>query len=107
MRKVTEAAVNNGSGLYDSEGLIDTLISDCNNAVRACIGGQYIAFCNTMVQMVQKLGKLKSGVQNEMASKEETINRLKRQLRELGAEIEEVPAERLTEIVGRKSNGED
>lgn len=107
MKKVTELAVNNGSGLYDSEGLIDTLISDCNNAVRACVGGQYIAFCNTMVQMVQKLGKLKNGVQSEIASREETINHLKSQLRELGAEIEEVPAERLTEIIGRKSNGKD
>lgn len=107
MRNVTELEVNNGRGLYDSEGLIDTLISDCNNAVRACVGGQYIAFCNTMVQMVQKLARLKTGIKNDFTSKDQYIEQLKNQLREQGVEIKEVPAERLTEIIGRKSNGKD
>lgn len=87
MKKVANVEINNGGGLYDNEGLIDTLISDCNSAVKACVSGQYIAFCNTMVQMVQKLANLKNGIQRDLQSRDQTIEDLKNQLRDVGVEI--------------------
>lgn len=80
--------VNNDKGLLDNIGLIDSLIVDCNNAVKGCVGGQYIAFCNTMVQMVQKLVNLKSGVKSDLENREQTIRDYERRLAELGYPIE-------------------
>lgn len=102
MKKVTELEVNNGRGLYDSDGLIDTLISDCNNAVKSCVGGQYIAFCNIMVQMVQKLAKLKIGIRNDIQNRENNIRFLEKQLSDLGHPIDKIDANDLL-----KSGSED
>ena len=57
-----------GLGLMDNEGLIDSLISDCNNSVKQLTCGNYIAWCNINVQMVQKLANLKVGVHNDTES---------------------------------------
>lgn len=95
MKKIENVKINNGGGLYDNDGLIDTLISDCNNAVKACISGQYIAFCNTMVQMVQKLANLKIGVANDLKNKDENIAELEKRLSDLGHPIEKISAEEL------------
>ena len=57
---------NDGRGFLDNEGLIDSLILDCNRAVKELAGGQYIAWCDIMVKMVQKLANLKNGVHNDM-----------------------------------------
>ena len=68
-------------GLYDSEGLIDTLIVDCNLLQKELVSGQYIGFCVKLVEMVQKLNNLKKGVRNDAESKD-------RQIAELLARIE-------------------
>lgn len=105
MRKATGSEVNNGNGLYDSQGLIDTLISDCNNAVKSCVGGQYIAFCNIMVQMVQKLAKLKIGVRNDIQNRETNIRFLEKQLSDLGHPINKIDANDL--LKGGSEDGEN
>ena len=95
-------------GLYSTSELIDSLIVDCNNAVKSCINGQYIQFCNTMVQMVQKLANLKTGVSNEMKNRDETIEMLKRNIRELGGKCEDIPIEEfVNEAEGSVANGKD
>ena len=68
-------------GLYDNEGLIDTLIVDCNLLQKELVSGQYIGFCVKLVEMVQKLNNLKKGVRNDTESKD-------RQIAELLARIE-------------------
>lgn len=68
--------VNDGKGFFDNEGLVDSLIVDCNNAVKELSNGQYIAFCDQMVQMVRKLANLKKGIVNDMKSKDEQIKDL-------------------------------
>lgn len=68
--------VNDGKGFLDNEGLVDSLIVDCNNAVKELTNGQYIAFCDQMVQMVRKLANLKKGIVNDMKSKDEQIKDL-------------------------------
>lgn len=67
---------NDGKGFLDNEGLVDSLIVDCNNAVKELTNGQYIAFCDQMVQMVRKLANLKKGIVNDMKSKDEQIKDL-------------------------------
>lgn len=44
------------------ETLIDSIIVDCNNAVKAIMNGQYILFCRTMYEMAQKLVAVKQGL---------------------------------------------
>lgn len=86
--------VNDGGGLYDNAGLCDTLIADCNNLVKQAMSGQYLQFCNTVVGMVQKLGNLKSGIKNDLASKDATIEELKRMNDALVTEKTGLPVER-------------
>lgn len=74
--------VNDGGGLYDSAGFIDTIILDCNNSVKQLAGGNYIGFCNAMVEIVKKLTVLKDGVTNEK-------NAMLKQVDEMGKQLEE------------------
>ena len=68
--------VNDGGGLYDSIGLIDTLIVDCNDLPKALFDGQNVRFCGLVVQMVQKLAQLKEGVKNDLESAYRRIDEL-------------------------------
>ena len=69
--------VNDGGGLYDSIGLIDSLILDCNNGMKALISGSPLEYAATAVQMVQKLGTLRDGIKNEKESLEQQIKELR------------------------------
>lgn len=53
------------------ETLVDSIIVDCNNAVKAIMNGQYILFCRTMYEMVQKLVALKQNLAAEKKTPEE------------------------------------
>lgn len=72
-----EIRVNDGKGLMDSEGLIDTLIIDCNELPKTLMEGQYVHFCAKICEMVQKLSRLKSGVKSDMESRDEMIRELR------------------------------
>ena len=73
-----EVKVNDGKGLFDAEGMIDSLIIDCNNAVKAVASGEYIGWCGISVQMVQKLSALKRGITADIKSRDEEISELKK-----------------------------
>lgn len=76
-RKLTDdITVNDGRGLFDSEGLIDTLIEDCNELVGFLVSGRYVAVCSRIVGMVQKLGALKTGVRDNIEARDEQIKEL-------------------------------
>ena len=94
MRQIGDTKINNGCGLYDNEGLCDTLISDCNNLVKQACSGQYIQFCNTVVQMVQKLVNLKCSIKADLASKDKTIEELKQMNADLAEQTDGIPVER-------------
>lgn len=47
------------------EQLIDSLLVDCNEAVKAIMQGQYILFCRLMYEMAQKLVTVKRTVAAE------------------------------------------
>lgn len=70
--------VNDGGGLYDNVGLVDTLIVDMNNLVRRAMAGEYIGFCTTAVSIVQRLANLKTGIQNDIDSLKEQIEELQK-----------------------------
>ena len=103
-KKIGDITVNDGNGLFDNEGLCDSLIMDCNNAVKTICAGNYIAFCNTMVQMVQKLSNLKDGIKKDMASKNKIIEELKEQNNRLVEQFTGLPVEKAKDGEG---NGTD
>lgn len=78
MKKVGDMTVNDGGGLFDSEGLCDSMIADCNTAVKAICTGQYVQFCMTVTGIVQKLVNLKSGIKADMDSMRAKVEELKR-----------------------------
>ena len=69
--------VNDGGGLYDSIGLIDSLILDCNNGMKALISGSPLEYAAVTVGMVQKLGELKRSIKSDMESLEQQIKELR------------------------------
>lgn len=86
--------VNDGKGFWNNEGLCDTLIADCNNAVKQLASGQYIAFCGIVYNMAQKLANLKKGIRAELDSKDEIIEDLKRVNNSLMEEETGIPVDK-------------
>lgn len=84
-------------GVFNSQNLIDSLISDCNDAVGAVSQGKYILWCKTMYEMVQKLALLKNGLANDLKSKDEVISSLRSQLVSAGVDVRVVPVNELTD----------
>lgn len=68
--------VNDGGGLYDNVGLIDTLTVDCNDVTRLLVTGHYIAFCAKMVEIVKKLSLLREGVEHDISDRDRQIKEL-------------------------------
>lgn len=78
VKKVGNLTVNDGGGLYDNEGLCDTLINDLNNLIKQFMNGQYIVGCSVAAQMAQKLINLKKGIKADLDSMREKVEDLKR-----------------------------
>lgn len=53
------------------ENLVDSIIVDCNEAVKAIMNGQYILFCRYVHEMAQKLVALKQSIAAEKKPPEE------------------------------------
>ena len=69
--------VNDGGGLFDSAGLIDSMIVDCNNMTKALVSGNYVEYAMLNVGMVQKLNELKKGIKNDTDSLLKQLEELK------------------------------
>lgn len=69
--------VNDGKGLMDTYGMIDSLIVDVNDMVKLICSGQYVAFCQKPVAIVQKLAALRNGIKAEMDNREAQITDMK------------------------------
>ena len=86
-------SANDGGGLFDSIGLIDTLIVDVNALPKKLMCGEYVGFCARVVEIVQKLGQLKIGVQKDtqflkdrVAEYAEYINKIEAEKTQTGEE---------------------
>lgn len=86
--------VNDGNGLYDNQGICDTLIGDLNNLVKNAVAGQFIQCSNIIVNMTKKLANLKKGIASDLASKDRIIEELKRINDELVSQTTGLPVER-------------
>lgn len=90
------------NGLLTNKELVDTLISDLNSLVKNVAGGQYIQACFIVTGMSQKMLNLKEGIKKDIDSKNRVIESLKEQLRQAGAEVEDIS---IDEFI--KKGGED
>lgn len=70
--------VNDGNGLYDNEGLCDTLLYDLNRLPKVLMDGQNIQFCALIQGMAQRLVNLKKGIKADLADKDRIIEEFKR-----------------------------
>lgn len=68
MKKIGDLTVNDGKGLMDNDGLIDSLIEDLNNLLKSGAAGQYIRVSSLAVGMVQKLQNLRKAIADDRKS---------------------------------------
>ena len=78
MKKVGDMTVNDGKGLYDNEGLCDTLLVELNRIPKILMDGQYIQFCAVIQSMAQRITNLKQGIKTDLESKDKIIEELKK-----------------------------
>jgi phosphopantothenate synthetase len=90
-RKVSNVTVNDGGGLYDNEGLIDTIIVDLNDILKNMAAGQYIRICNLVVGMTQKLTNLKKNMKEELAARDQQVADLFNLNKELERKLNGLP----------------
>lgn len=76
-RTVNGTPINDGHGLYDNDGILETIINDCNNAIRNIFSGNYVGFCQLMVSIVQKTANVRKGTKTETESLTQRIEELK------------------------------
>ena len=79
--------VNDGGGLFDYKGVIDSLIVNCNELPRSLFNGRNVLFCSILSEMVQKLSILRDGVKNDLESRESIIEEKNAVIKNLLAEI--------------------
>ena len=77
-----EIKVNDGGGLYDSSGMIDSLIVDCEKGMKALLAGHPLEYATITIGMVKKLSILKGGIQKDTESLKKEIEELSRILQE-------------------------
>ena len=92
-KEISGATVNDGKGLYDTAGLCETLITDLNRLPRLLVDNQFIAFCDTVAKMGQKMNCVLKGIKNDLSSRDEKITQLEEQLRAAGDEIDRLNGE--------------
>lgn len=79
--------MNNKPGIMDTDEMINSVIIDCNNAVKYIVNGDYIAWCNINTQIVRKLSLIKEGIKKDINAKNEKIEILKQHIKELGGDV--------------------
>ena len=83
------------NGTYTNTELIETILNDLNEYMKAQAHGQYVQSCIIVSNVAQKLVNLRNGIDADMKNKDETIENLKTELRKRGVDIIDVPAEEL------------
>ena len=82
-------------GLLTNCEMIDSIMVDMNNVLKEQQSGQFIQACCTVAQMTQKLLNLRKTIDDDLKSRERTIEDLKNMLRAAGCETVDVPVEKL------------
>ena len=69
-----------GKGIYDTGEMFDQLTINCDGLLKNLFGGNRVAFCVGITEMIQMIGVLKDGVLDELQKKDERIRELEAQL---------------------------
>ena len=107
MKKIGDMTVNDGNGLYDNEGLCDSLLMDLNRTQKLLIDNQFIAFCDLIAKMGQKINNLKKGVRSDLDAKDEEIADLKRLNNELAEKAFGLPVDTGNDGTEENNDGSD
>ena len=92
-KQVSNVTVNDGNGLYDNDGLLESLINDCNNIVKDMASGNYVGFCGVIVQMIQKITNLRRSIKRDLEAKDEQIEEIKAMNNSLVEQITGLPVD--------------
>lgn len=87
------------SGLLTNKELINSIINDLNEYLKAQASGQMLQAAAIMAGVSQKLLNLYRTVDDDLKNRDETIDSLKQQLRAAGVEVIDVAPEKLEEVV--------
>ena len=87
------------NGLLTNKELINSIINDLNEYLKAQASGQMLQAAAIMTGVSQKLLNLYRTVDEDLKNRDETIDSLKQQLRAAGVEVIDVPPEKLEEVV--------
>lgn len=94
------------NGLLTNTELIESLLVDLNEVLKQQINGQFIQACCIVTQMSQKLINLRATIDNDLKSREKTIETLKEELRNCGVEVQTIrPQEIIENAKGEPNNG--
>jgi len=80
-------------GFYDNQGVCDVLLGYTNQLPKLLIDNQFIAFCDTISKMGQLITNLKKGIAEDLESKNEVIEELKRVLKNKDLEFVDIPVD--------------
>lgn len=86
-------------GVFTNLEMIDSLISDLNNAEKYLFEGQIIAHCDGIAKIAQKITLLKHGIEKDIENRDETISKLKSQIEEMGAKVIDCKPEELDNVL--------
>ena len=87
------------NGILTNKELINSIINDLNEYLKAQASGQMLQAAAIMAGVSQKLLNLYKTVDDDLKNRDETIDSLKQQLRAAGVEVIDVPPEKLEEVV--------
>ena len=94
------------NGLLTNTELIESLLVDLNEFLKQQINGQFIQASCIVANMSQKLINLRATIDNDLKSREKTIETLKEELRNCGVEVQTIrPQEIIENAKGEPNNG--
>lgn len=93
-KKIGGITVNDGNGLFDSDGLCDSLLVDINNLFQDLVNGQFVRFCSRISDMAQKVAVLKNGIKTDSESMQKKIEETKRMCDNLAEQLYKIPVDK-------------
>lgn len=94
------------NGIYNNQEFIDTIIVDLNTLIKEVINGQFIQACSSVRDIANKLITLRQSIDNDIKSRNETIEQLKEELKRTGVDIKDIPIEQLIKKDGADNGAE-
>lgn len=78
-----------GIDMLTNKELVDSILNDLNNVIKTAMNGQHLQSCVLMSGIAQRLVNLREAIDNDLKNRDETIEKLKQELKKHGVEIVE------------------